>query len=95
MSTELKAGECICILTPHHTTGMEGYMIGDRYKYKYMERADGHKYYRVYLPAPYGDDPEWNYYETCGVGTFNRHFSTDLSQEGIRRAIDGSAMGTW
>ncbi|MGU5794326.1 hypothetical protein ACV1DW_15955 [Aeromonas hydrophila] len=63
-------GECLCTLAPAGTAGLEGYVEGEKYQFQRMSHdKHGKPYYRMF---PSGEWPD--YYETCGVSDFNRHF---------------------
>lgn len=56
-----------CVAEPQGDNGLEGYNIGDTYKFEECLGKKG-RYFRVY-PGGYPD-----YYETCGRNTFRRFF---------------------
>jgi len=67
-------GTAKCKKEPMGKGGMEGFNLGDEYKYEICRRNENHPYYRVY-PSTENDitaDPE--YYEVCGEYTFKTHF---------------------
>jgi len=62
-------GLCICIREPRGDHGLEGYSIGERYRFQRCENDKS--YYRVY------PNDETDYYETCSVGVFKKYFKLD------------------
>ena len=70
--TILKAGICLCEISPMARNGLEGYDKGCTYLYEYLDKdKNGKPYYRVF--------PEQGsrYYETCGVSTFKYFFKIE------------------
>lgn len=63
----LEQGICECIYEPRGDGGLEGYSLNDNYKYAKLYDSRG-VYYAVYPPGSY------EYYETCGPGTFKKYF---------------------
>ena len=66
----LETGICECIFEPRGDWGLEGYQLGEHYKYELKETQKDGKYYKVFpdrfLIASYG--------ETCGKNTFKKCF---------------------
>ncbi len=63
---------CRCVYEPRGDHGLEGYNLGDVYRYETKRDNDGTEYVRVYPQ----DDPFelGKYYETCSVSNFNKYF---------------------
>lgn len=72
MASVIKAGSAKCIFEPRGDHGLEGYQLGDIYRFQYMDRdKNGKPYYRVYPESSNGFE---TYYETCGPRVFKEHF---------------------
>ena len=70
-SVLIKEGLCTCQEEPRCRGGLEGYNMGEEYRYQLRAHCapikHGKEYVRVY-------HPEGNYYETCGTGDFKKYF---------------------
>lgn len=61
-------GMCRCIQEPMARNGLEGYNIGEVYRFERRRLSSGKRYVRVYN----GEDGK--YYECCGPRVFLRYF---------------------
>lgn len=63
------SNEAKCIIEPRGEHGLEGYSLGELYKFEFREigAKDGKPYYRIW-------PTDGDYYETCSVQTFKRYF---------------------
>jgi hypothetical protein len=64
----IEGGFARCVAEPRGRHGLEGYRLGQSYRFERCEDGKG-RYCRVY---PDGDFP--GYYETCGEGVFAGYF---------------------
>jgi hypothetical protein len=69
----IQEGVCKCYKEPLCKGGLEGYDLGDHYRFQLVRGRKG-PHYRVY-PGAIGSGWEGDtYYETCGGGLFREHF---------------------
>jgi hypothetical protein len=73
-TTIIAAGLARCVAEPRGSHGLEGYGLGQSYRFERCEDGKG-RYCRVY---PDGDFP--SYYETCGEGVFAGYFEPVAAQ---------------
>jgi hypothetical protein len=66
--TIIEASLARCVTEPRGSHGLEGYGLGQSYRFERCEDGKG-RYCRIY---PDGDFP--SYYETCGEGVFAGYF---------------------
>jgi hypothetical protein len=66
--TIIEAGLARCVTEPRGRHGLEGYVLGQSYRFERCEERK-RRYCRVY---PDGSFP--GYYETCGEGVFAGYF---------------------
>jgi hypothetical protein len=67
-TTIIEAGLARCVTEPRGANGLEGYGLGQSYRFERCQDGKG-RYCRVY--------PDWSfpdYYETCGEGVFAGYF---------------------
>lgn len=74
---------CIYLPDPDGNTGLEGYLLGEKYRVQFIWSKKQANYVRVF-PDPDDD----GYYETCSIQTFKKYFS--LPEEGIIWVLAGS-----
>lgn len=65
-------GVAICEYEPREDSGLEGYVLNEKYKFEHVE-AITNNYYRLYIKD--------NYYETCSARAFNIYFNIILEPE--------------
>ena len=73
-ATVSQSGTCRCVFQPEGRYGLEGYQLGEVYRFSLMNSETPYSYYRVY---PGGSFPD--YYETCSRLAFN--FCFDVVEE--------------
>jgi hypothetical protein len=76
----IETGLARCATEPRGSHGLEGYGLGQSYRFERCEDGKG-RYSRVY---PDGSFP--NYYETCGEGVFAGYFEPVASVEANKLA---------
>jgi hypothetical protein len=64
----IETGLASCVTEPRGANGLEGYGLGQSYRFERCEDRKG-RYYRVYP-----DESFPGYYETCGEGVFAGYF---------------------
>ena len=62
-------GVCRCICEPRGDNGLEGYQVGEAYRYRKMIGPDQRCFYKVYPSKEQAD-----YCEACGPNVFKRFF---------------------
>ena len=67
-NTILEAGLARCVTEPRGKHGLEGYDLGQSYRFERCESEKG-RYCRVYPGGSFA-----YYYETCGEGVFANYF---------------------
>ena len=70
----IESGLALCVTEPRGRHGLEGYGLGQSYRFERCEDGKG-RYCRVY---PDGDFP--SYYEICGEGVFAGYFEPVAAQ---------------
>lgn len=68
-ATVSQTGICRCVFQPEGRYGLEGYQLGETYRFSLMNDEKLYGYYRVY---PGGSFPD--YYETCSRLAFGMCF---------------------
>jgi hypothetical protein len=66
--TIIETGLARCVAEPRGQHGLEGYGLGQSYRFERCEGAKS-RYCRVYPDVSFPD-----YYETCGEGVFDGYF---------------------
>lgn len=75
----LSEGKAACISEPRGDGGLEGYSMGEEYKFQCcINDTRGGRYYRIF------PDPEFDYYETCGPNEFLKYFKIAMEHNSIK-----------
>jgi hypothetical protein len=75
VNTIIESGHARCVTEPRGRHGLEGYGLGQTYRFERCEDEKG-RYCRVY---PSGSFPD--YYETCGEVVFAGYFALVAMEE--------------
>jgi hypothetical protein len=77
--TIIETGIARCVSEPRGANGLEGYGLGQSYRFERCDDAKG-RFCRVY---PGGNSPD--YYETCGERVFESYFESTEVQEAAKK----------